>query len=200
MNASRSALSPRDFRALFDDSIRVALNYGRFERERWPVTVDVVTDHEALGALRVPWRHDSRDVEKVEHVPYGGKRHTVASAAAALHAMPEPRRRGVVDEARRLIDGYAARRCSSRGRAASLRSRDLRRAVRGRVPRRLVGDRMNERDHALLAVALERLQPLREDLVASGWQPEIIVFTNDEITRIPGYKVALVVPLDSVSE
>lgn len=31
-----------------------------------------------------------------------------------------------------------------------------------------------------------------------GWRPELVVFTGDEVPRIPGYKVALVVPIDSV--
>lgn len=49
-------------------------------------------------------------------------------------------------------------------------------------------------------VALSRLRPLAAELIADGWQPELIAFAPSEITRISGYKVALIIPLDHVSE
>lgn len=49
----------------------------------------------------------------------------------------------------------------------------------------------------LLDAALDRLRALGALLIEQGWQPELIVFTPAEIERIPGYKVALVVPIDS---
>lgn len=54
---------------------------------------------------------------------------------------------------------------------------------------------MNEREQLLLRAVADRLARLAEPLIAEGWHPELIVFTAEEIERIPGYKVALVVPL-----
>lgn len=54
---------------------------------------------------------------------------------------------------------------------------------------------MNEREQVLLRAATERLRPAYDSLVEQGWRPEMIVFAPEEIERIPGFKVALVVPL-----
>ncbi len=59
---------------------------------------------------------------------------------------------------------------------------------------------MNEREQLLVRAATDRLRPVCEELIAAGWQPELIVFAPSEIERLPGYKVALVVPVDSVPE
>lgn len=55
---------------------------------------------------------------------------------------------------------------------------------------------MNEREQVLLNEALDRLRPWGLELMATGWRPELVVLAPEEIERIPGFKVALVVPLD----
>jgi hypothetical protein len=59
---------------------------------------------------------------------------------------------------------------------------------------------MNERDIALVRHAIKHLQPLGSELAENGWRPEIILLAPEEIQRIPGYKVALVIPLDTPLE
>lgn len=59
---------------------------------------------------------------------------------------------------------------------------------------------MNELQQALTKVALDRLRPVGKELEEAGWRPQLVIFPPEELTRIPGYKVALVVPLDSVTE
>jgi hypothetical protein len=54
---------------------------------------------------------------------------------------------------------------------------------------------VNEREQLLIQAVTDRLTRLADPLIEEGWHPELIVFTADEIERIPGYKVALVVPL-----
>lgn len=56
---------------------------------------------------------------------------------------------------------------------------------------------MNEREQALIDVVSEDLARYGRRLSARGWQPELVVFTGDEVPRLPAYKVALVVPIDS---
>jgi hypothetical protein len=43
---------------------------------------------------------------------------------------------------------------------------------------------------------LTRLRLLTKLLIEEGFRPELIVFAPDEIERIPGFKVALVIPTD----
>ena len=49
----------------------------------------------------------------------------------------------------------------------------------------------------MLTVA-DRLRPLAQELVAEGWRPELVVLAPAELERIPGFKMALVVPLESL--
>ena len=58
---------------------------------------------------------------------------------------------------------------------------------------------MNAREQALFRLATDTLGECAEALVGQGWQPEVVVFSPDEpcLSRLPGYKVALVVSLDS---
>jgi hypothetical protein len=58
---------------------------------------------------------------------------------------------------------------------------------------------MNERQQLLLRAATDRLAVMGQTLIEEGWRPEIIVFAPPEIERISGYKVALVVPIDSAA-
>jgi len=55
---------------------------------------------------------------------------------------------------------------------------------------------VNAREQELVRMITERLRLTGEELIRAGWRPELIVFAPGEIERIPGYKVALVVPLD----
>jgi hypothetical protein len=59
---------------------------------------------------------------------------------------------------------------------------------------------MKEREQILVRAATDRLRPLAQELVDAGWKPELVVFAPHELERIAGYKVALVVPLDSIPE
>lgn len=59
---------------------------------------------------------------------------------------------------------------------------------------------MNAREQALMFAVTDRLRPLAQELVVEGWRPELVVLTGDEIERIPGFKIALVVPLDPAPE
>jgi hypothetical protein len=59
---------------------------------------------------------------------------------------------------------------------------------------------MNEVETILLRRATDHLFPLAQKLREAGWRTEVIVFAPEEIERIPGYKVALVVPLASPEE
>jgi len=55
---------------------------------------------------------------------------------------------------------------------------------------------VNERERLLLRIATDRLKPYGEKLRDDGWNPELIVFSPSEIERVPGYKVAIVVPIE----
>jgi hypothetical protein len=57
---------------------------------------------------------------------------------------------------------------------------------------------VTEREQALLRLAADRLRPFWHELSAAGWKSEVIVFAPEEIKRLPGYKIALVVSLDSI--
>jgi len=59
---------------------------------------------------------------------------------------------------------------------------------------------MNAREQALIFVLTDRLRGLGEELIVEGWRPELVVLDPTEIARIPGYKVALVVPTESAPE
>jgi hypothetical protein len=59
---------------------------------------------------------------------------------------------------------------------------------------------VKEQEQALVRVALERLRPLGLELIDAGWRPEVIAMAPSEIERIPGYKVALVVPIESIPD
>lgn len=59
---------------------------------------------------------------------------------------------------------------------------------------------MTEREKVLLDMALDKLRIVGDDLVCQGWKPLLTVYGPDgldgQLANIPGYKVALVVPLD----
>lgn len=57
---------------------------------------------------------------------------------------------------------------------------------------------MNEREQALIQIVTDELAGCAGRLMQKGWQPQLVVFAPDELPRIAGYKVALVVPLGSV--
>jgi hypothetical protein len=59
---------------------------------------------------------------------------------------------------------------------------------------------MMEPEEILVRTAIDRLRPLAQELVDAGWRPELVVLAPTELGRIAGYKVALVVPLDSIPE
>lgn len=54
---------------------------------------------------------------------------------------------------------------------------------------------MNEREQILVRAVTNRLSQLGRPLIEEGWQVELIVFAPTEIERLPGFKVALVVPI-----
>lgn len=56
---------------------------------------------------------------------------------------------------------------------------------------------MNRLEQALLSHAFEAIFPLAGKLREDGWQLEVLVLAPDEIPRIEGYKVALVVSVKS---
>jgi hypothetical protein len=55
---------------------------------------------------------------------------------------------------------------------------------------------VNERELLLVRAVIYRLRQLAEPLLEEGWKPELVVLAANEIERIPGFKVALVVPVD----
>lgn len=57
---------------------------------------------------------------------------------------------------------------------------------------------MNIREQALLELVTETLRPYGNELIGKGWNPQMVVLAPTELERIPGYKVALVVPLERV--
>ena len=59
---------------------------------------------------------------------------------------------------------------------------------------------MNEREQILLRAAADALRSFGGELRQAGWTPELVVLAPPELERIPGYKVALVVPLDRVQD
>lgn len=59
---------------------------------------------------------------------------------------------------------------------------------------------MKTRERVLMDTVMARLSEFGVSLIDDGWKPELVVFAPQEIERIPGYKVALVIPLDSVKE
>ena len=56
---------------------------------------------------------------------------------------------------------------------------------------------MNANEQVLVDEALETLTQIARDLTGDGYRPQVIVFSPEEIDRIPGYKVALVLPIES---
>lgn len=58
---------------------------------------------------------------------------------------------------------------------------------------------LSTRDGFLLRVATDLLRERGQSLIDEGWRPELVVFAPDDpcLARIPGYKVALVVPIDN---
>lgn len=52
---------------------------------------------------------------------------------------------------------------------------------------------MNEREQIFVRTITERLRDPGIRLASKGWSAEIVVLAPEEIPRIPGYKVALVV-------
>lgn len=56
---------------------------------------------------------------------------------------------------------------------------------------------MTEVEQILVEAAARRLAPIAHALSEDGWHPEIVVFAPSEIERIPGYKVAVVLPISS---
>jgi hypothetical protein len=59
---------------------------------------------------------------------------------------------------------------------------------------------VTEREELLVHAVTDRLRALAASLIEAGWRPEVIVFAPSEIERIPGYKVALVVPVESTTD
>jgi hypothetical protein len=57
---------------------------------------------------------------------------------------------------------------------------------------------VNEREQMLVRAAIDRLRLAALPMRTSGWKAEIIVLNPSEIPRLPGYKVALVVAVDSI--
>jgi hypothetical protein len=59
---------------------------------------------------------------------------------------------------------------------------------------------MTEREQLIVRAVVDRLRQLGAPLLAEGWRPELVVFDPSELQRLPGYKVALVVSINSVPE
>jgi hypothetical protein len=57
---------------------------------------------------------------------------------------------------------------------------------------------VNEREQLLMTAVTDRLRPLWNELVAEGWHLEVIVMAPEEIPRLPGFKIALIIPLDMI--
>jgi hypothetical protein len=57
---------------------------------------------------------------------------------------------------------------------------------------------VTERERLLVRAVSDRLRGIGGALLAEGWHAEIVVLDPSEIERLPGYKVALVVPIDAV--
>jgi len=55
---------------------------------------------------------------------------------------------------------------------------------------------MNAREQVFIALATDELRLCGKHLLGQGWHTEIVVFGPEELERIPGYKVALVLSID----
>ena len=55
---------------------------------------------------------------------------------------------------------------------------------------------MTEREEVLVKAALNSLKPIFQAVMERGWQAEVVVFGPEEMPRLPGYKVGIIIPVE----